>query len=114
MWKTLSHFAGIPHFQILTDIKLDCKDWINGPYYSTLAALPVIIVWGIWLARNKKLYDGILIPAQVYAGRSFGIFKAFLMQNSHKPPRVISAPIMDDTFPWAFVDGASQGRPQKG
>ena len=36
------------------------------------------------------------------------------MWISHKPPRVISVPIMDDIFLWDFVDCASQGRPQIG
>ena len=96
------------------DIKLAWKDWIRGPHFSTLVALPVFAAWGIWLARNKELFDRILILAQIYADHSFGIFKVFSVPISLKPPRIISTAIVDDNFPWAFVDGASQGRPWLG
>ena len=36
------------------------------------------------------------------------------MPPPHKPPRVIHEPNVDNSFSWAFVDGASQGRPRTG
>ena len=96
----------------MTDLKLSWKAWTSGPFYSAHAALHVIAIWGIWLDQNKKLFDDILILAQVYAGRNFGIFKAFPLQVSLKSVRVNSIPIVDVSFLWALVDGASQGQPR--
>ena len=36
------------------------------------------------------------------------------MQTPHRPPHVISMPIVDDTFPRAFVDSAAPRRPHMG
>ena len=94
-------------FWNMTDIKLAWKAWTSGPFYSTFSTLPIFLVWGIWLARNKKLFYDILILAQVYAGCSFGIFKYFPLHIIHKPSRVNIAPIVDNSFPWVFIDGAS-------
>ena len=77
VWKSLTYHAGIPHFWNSLDIKLVWKDWISGPHFSTLVALSVFAIWGIWLAWNKKLFDEILISVQIYVDRSFGIFKVF-------------------------------------
>ena len=63
-----------------------------------------------WLARNKKLFDGVFILSVVV-----GIFKAFsFLLVTLKPVCVIIASIVDDSYPRAYVDGASQGRPRAG
>ena len=55
-----------------------------------------------------KLFQDILIPAQVFVGGSFGIFKAFQLLASNKPDIIIKDPIVDVSFLWAFIDGASK------
>ena len=61
-----------------------------------------------------KIFDDILIPAQVYVGRIIGIFKSFPVSASILPFRVIKDPIVDVSSLWDFVAGASQGWPQIG
>ena len=71
---------------------------------SSLASLPAFVVWGIWLPRNTVIFYGNYILAQIIVSRSFGIFKAFPREAPIKPVCIINPPIIDASFPWAFVD----------
>ena len=113
-WCHLFLLVDLPFIWTGVDIQLAWYSWTSCIHFSTSVALPVFAIWGIWLARNRKIFDDILILAQVYARRSFGIFEAFLVLASILPVIFIKDPIVDVSSPWAFVDGTSQGRPQIG
>ena len=83
------------------------KWWQNYPE-GNMRSLPLIFFWGIWLARNKNLFQDKETPTSVIAINCAAIYSAIpppetkTDQIHHKPV------IIQEGIPWAFFDGASQ------
>ena len=58
------------------------------------------------------LFEDVFIPAQFFVGKSYGIFKAFPLPVTNIYVSSLTDPCVDESFPWDFMDGTSQGRPK--
>ena len=74
--------------------------------------LPCYVIWGLWLTRNKYIFEG----SEAHLGRlthkiklTFGKEKNAQKQ---KFQRNIQTPDIDFSRPWGFFDGSCQGHPQ--
>lgn len=64
-------------------------------------ALPSILAWSIWLARNVSVfYDNIIRPIQC-ATQGIGILNSFTQMKKEKPTRQIVAENIDKYGMWA-------------
>jgi len=70
--------------------------------------LPLIFFWGIWLARNKSLFQDKETPTSVIAINCAAIYSAIPPPET-KPVQIPHKPVtIQEGTPWAFFDGASQ------
>jgi len=70
--------------------------------------LPLLVIWGIWLARNQAIFKDKPSLPEITAVQSVGIFKSYPEHvRAAKQRRVLDVEI-DQSRPWAFFDGASQ------
>ena len=45
--------------------------------YQYYRALLVLLMWGVWLARNKVIFQDVKAHAMVYASKSVSILESF-------------------------------------
>jgi ribonuclease HI len=86
------------------------KDWLQVPKFKKIKALPLLVSWGIWLARNSTIFkDKASIP-EIIAAQGLSILSHF-PQEKDIPAICINLPeLIDSSNPWAYFDGASQNQ----
>lgn len=73
-----------------------------------MRTLPPIFFWGVWIARNKSLFQEKDTPVSVTATNCAAIYSAIPVTESKNPHKLIKPVTIQEGFPWAFFDGASQ------
>jgi len=92
-------------------MELALRIWISVRDTVNIRALPCIITWGIWMARNKIIFEDKWTEPDIVAAQCMGILQAFPQVNPKQNPRNIGDLVIDKSIPWAFFDGAAQGNP---
>jgi len=70
--------------------------------------LPLLVIWGIWLARNKAIFHDKPSLAEHISAMAVGMFNAFPEHiRAAKQRRDLEVEI-DRSAPWGFFDGAAQ------
>jgi hypothetical protein len=57
VWKEVERLIGIGNLWEGGSLEEAFKTWCNRKETSKIRALPLNIVWGVWLARNLKLFE---------------------------------------------------------
>ena len=73
-----------------------------------MIVLPLLVTWGIWLARNKLIFTGKVCAPTITAEMVCGIAHALPKHLQIKNQREVLALDIDRSTPWGFFDGASQ------
>ena len=84
------------------------KAWSSSPQTTQLKALPLIHIWGIWLARNRDIFLEKASSPEEVARKGLDIIAYFPQERNTPPPRIIVPEQINKNNPWAFFDGASQ------
>jgi hypothetical protein len=87
------------------------KSWVTDATTSNIRALPLLICWGTWLARNSSIFHD-KPNLEVIATQYLSILSHFPREKGRRPSRTTQEELMDCSRPWAFFDGASQNRNQ--
>jgi len=70
--------------------------------------LPLLVIWGIWLARNKAIFDDKPSLSEHISALAVGMFNSIPEHiRAAKQKRDLEVEI-DRTVPWGFFDGAAQ------
>jgi len=108
VWKECSVLVGSPCLWTGASIGAAWEDWWGRTTVKKLKYLPLIVIWGIWLARNNAIFNDKPCLPEITAVQSVGIFKSLPEHlRAAKQRRVLEVEI-DQSRPWAFFDGASQ------
>ena len=76
--------------------------------YMVMRALPLLHIWGIWIARNKSIFhEKASIPEEV-TKKGLEILSYFPQTKDSSAPRIILEEQRDKDMPWDFFDDASQ------
>eukprot|EP00253_Pinus_taeda_P001598 PITA_01598 len=84
------------------------RNWWNKHPDGNLRNLPPIFFWGLWLARNKCLFQDLEIPSLSVATNSAAIYSSIPPPKTKKDQNHDTPIIINEGYPWAFFDGASQ------
>eukprot|EP00253_Pinus_taeda_P007952 PITA_07952 len=84
------------------------QKWWNEHATGNLRNLPLIISWGIWIARNKSLFQDKEIPVAITATQGAAIYSSLPVPKDSSPQRIVPELQIAEGIPWAFFDGASQ------
>eukprot|EP00253_Pinus_taeda_P004076 PITA_04076 len=83
------------------------KWWLSFPE-GNLRNLPPIFFWGVWLARNKCVFQDQIIPTSSIASNCAAIYSSIPPPESKKSRKQDRPIIIQEGSSWAFFDGASQ------
>eukprot|EP00253_Pinus_taeda_P010845 PITA_10845 len=83
------------------------KWWQTYPE-GNLRNLPLIFCWGVWLARNKSLFQDKDTPTSVIATNITAIYTALPPPEDKKPKSKQKPIIIQEGIPCGYFDGASQ------
>lgn len=73
-----------------------------------MTTLPLLVIWGVWLARNKLIFTDNMCTPTITASLACGILSAFPQHASATRQRKTLAVEIDRMVLWGFFDGASQ------
>ena len=73
---------------------------------QNLKALPLLVIWGCWLARNRLLFDGMVSTPEVIGAMTIGLHSAFPIHIRPANQREVLLLDIDRRNPWGFFDGA--------
>eukprot|EP00253_Pinus_taeda_P030057 PITA_30057 len=83
------------------------KWWHQYPK-GNMRNLPPIICWGVWLARNRSIFQDKGTPPNVTAIQAVSIYTSILEPEEKKSQNGNKTVQIKEGIPWAFFDGASQ------
>eukprot|EP00253_Pinus_taeda_P010347 PITA_10347 len=108
IWGELIKMLNIRAHWVTVSLDEVWRKWWNDHPESNLRNLLPIFFWGVWLSRNKSIFHDMAPPPTTVASKCAAIY------SSLPPPEQSTAPNRDapitinESFPWAFFDGASQ------
>ena len=111
VWKELLEVYG-KHFGWEGEtVVLALGRWMANRSLKSFNSLPAVVSWGIWIYKNRSIFEDKIVTPQLVASNSVAIANHFL--TTQKPPRnrIPVQEVIDKTYPWGYFDGASQGDP---
>lgn len=90
------------------NIKDAWQKWWNEHPIGNLRNLPLIISWGIWIARNKRVFQDKETPVAITEAQGAAIFASIPELKEPSSQRTVPDFQIAEGIPWAFFDGASQ------
>jgi ribonuclease HI len=111
VWKELSVVYGKLFDWDGETIEQALGRWIADKSLKTFDSLPAVVSWGIWIHRNRNIFNDRVSTPQLVAANSVAIANHFL--TIQKPPhtRILFQEVIDKSYPWGYFDGAAQGDP---
>eukprot|EP00253_Pinus_taeda_P036198 PITA_36198 len=83
------------------------KRWNDHPDSNLRNLLPIFF-WGVWLTRNKSTFQDQAFSPTTVASKCAAIYSSLPPPESSTAPNRDAPLIINENFPWAFFDGASQ------
>ena len=84
------------------------ENWRIEDSQDSVRSLPLLVIWGVWLARNNLFFVDKACTPKIAAGLSCGILTAFpehIKVSRHREALEVE---IDKSIPWGFFDGATQ------
>ena len=82
------------------------QNWWTG--HHTLRAVPCIVAWGIWITRNRIIFQDCHILMEAVVVHIVAIIHHFRALEKIYKIRPVREELIDKDIPWGFFDGASQ------
>eukprot|EP00253_Pinus_taeda_P035163 PITA_35163 len=83
------------------------KWWKNYPE-GNMWNLPLIICWGVWISRNRSIFQDKESQETTIEIQSIMIYSNIPEPEKNKAPRQNRVEQIQEGIPWAYFDGASQ------
>ena len=84
------------------------ETWWRSFSRSKLKTLPLLIIWGIWLARNGAIFKEKGSIPEITSTQTVGLYKALPEYIRAAEQRRNLDIELDKTHPWGFFDGAAK------
>ena len=81
--------------------------WRRMEKEDIMRVLPLLVYWGIWLARNNVVFKDKVCTPTITVGQTCGVALALPKHIRVEKQREILELEIDRTSPWGFFDGAS-------
>ena len=89
----------------------DFLRWCSSGEPKALQALPPIISWGVWLARNLVTFNDQPQSLTVLEAKAIGIIVHFPQLKAIPSICLIRQEQINKEISWGYLDGAAQGNP---
>jgi hypothetical protein len=114
VWKEVESMIGLKNVWEGGDIEEAFRSWYSKKDTKKIRSLPLNIAWGVWLARNLKLFEGKETLPLKCVIQSLNILNAYPWVEEKQKRHELKEEVINKAIPWAYFDGASQGSPPKG
>ena len=84
------------------------ENWRRTNSLDVMLALPLLVIWGVWLARNNSIFADKGCTPEITANVVGGILTAFPQHIRVKNQREVLEVEINKTVFWGFFDGAAQ------
>jgi len=108
VWQECAKLAGINFKWDGQSLDQAWSNWITNPSFKKFKSLPLIVIWGLWLARNNSIFSDKAIPPEMTAANCISILAAYPHSSKEIKAKNLSVIEIDKSKPWGFFDGASQ------
>eukprot|EP00253_Pinus_taeda_P010381 PITA_10381 len=89
-------------------LKVTWESWWNQNMEGNLRNLPPIITWGVWIARNKAIFQEVSLSVESIAIQCSAIFLSIPEPEKARIKTHNREEQIRPHIPWAYFDGASQ------
>jgi ribonuclease HI len=114
VWSEVSRLLDLRCNWIDPSLEQVWQDWWSTRIYRGLRALPLLIIWGVWLARNSLIFKGVSLVPEITTAKSIAILSSLSTPVERVKTRQFQEEDIDKTKPWGFFDGASQNNTCEG
>jgi len=73
-----------------------------------IKALPLLITWGIWIARNSVIFKEKYSLPDIIVAKSLFVLAHFPQEKVLPSPKYVMEKRINQTRPWDFFDGPSK------
>jgi hypothetical protein len=70
VWMEISKLLNLQCLWEGRDLEHSWHSWWNNKDYKHLKALPLLVIWGVWLARNSFIFKGVPLPPEISSNNS--------------------------------------------
>lgn len=112
LWAEISSQLGLPPLWSKISLNECFWEFFNNPQLKKWRVLPPLMVWGIWISRSSSFFEGKGRPSFKIVQQVLGMIEYFIVPKVAAQPRVLLPMDIDQSYPWGFVDGASQEQGQ--
>ena len=108
VWKECMSLVGMDYRWEGNSVNSALENWWRSVTHKKLKSLPLLVIWGIWLARNGAIFQDKEFVLEITSAQSVGIYKALPKYVRATDQRRNLDYELDKTHPWGFFDGAAQ------
>ena len=107
VWRVVSTLVGFNCQWEGDSIGAAWDSWWRRTPQKHLKILPLLVIWGIWLAQNKAIFKDTSSTPAVTGALAVGFYNSFLVHIRDARERRLLEVDLDRSSPWAFFDGAA-------
>ena len=108
VWREVSSLVGFNCQWEGVSVEAAWDSWWRRITHKKHKILPLLVIWGIWLARNKAIFEDINSIPVIIGSLSMGYYKSFSKHIRVARERRRLEVELDRSSPWAYFDGAAQ------
>ena len=109
VWKEVEGNLGFTNLWLKGSLIDNFKEWFDKRELKNFRAVPYLVIWGIYLARNSSIFEDKQTPPFQVIAQAVALLSSFQPAVKIRRPRRVGELTVDKSIPWSFFDGAYQG-----
>lgn len=101
-WRDVSSLVGFSFNWLGPSIEEAWRTWVQDHIFKNIKALPIIILWGVWIARNVVIFKDKASLPDIIDAQNLAILAHFPQGKDSPPPRQVVAKQIDFSRAWDF------------
>lgn len=108
VWKECSLLVGFQCRWVGGSVNEAWELWWRTVAEKKHKSLPLLVIWGIWMARNSAIFQEKASTPELTSALAVGLFNSFPEHVRAANQRRTMEVEIDRSVPWGFFDGAAQ------
>jgi hypothetical protein len=108
VWKDCSILVGVPCRWEGKTVGIAWETWWRTTPQKKFKILPLLVIWGVWLARNNLIFHDKSCTLEITSALSTSLSNVFSQHIRIAKQRMALELAIDNYKPWGFFDGVAQ------
>jgi len=100
VWIEVSRI--LKHRWTINSLEQAWRNWWENKGFKSYRLLPLLIIRGVWLARNEVIFNEVVLAPEKITLNSLAILFSFFPTEGRVKTRIIREVTIDKTSPWVF------------